>query len=534
MMPYRATEPAPVAPPPPDLTFRRARVGLFTAPVIAIAAMVLLLPLPLFALPQGLVYFRNGGWGMFLLVAVSIAVAVACAVAGTFAVRGHRLGTAVAVAVPIVPAVLGIALGAASLRRTFAAGLGIDADPDLGVRILAAGLGESDVLPAYGCLLAAIACGASACALLGGGATVDRRPHAAPAGKAWTAPLVLGMVAFLAAVALRLVFRTGGTTLLLVVPSIVMTTGLACAAAFNAPLVREWREPREADRWVATLLAAALLAGGGLALLEIGAAFLSEARGLGAISGEAVDPSQRAMILALLADEQQTYRVLAAVDGLFAFVVVATVGLAGLGRGANGKLRVRLGAPVLLAFGGMALVALSLIGARSWAMGRIEQAAQPAAEAAALELPRVPLTPRVSSFSRGGAVLRIDAEGKQVRLSPRGLEGASSVLVVMADRRAQWGDVARAIRATRGERTSVEIKVTLLEKADRSQLGPYGALLGNETATITVALEGDFYTAMRPSSFEIMDAIAAAIARRPAPFSARSSDVSILPPEGSW
>ena len=102
---------------------------------------------------------------------------------------------------------------------------------------------------------------------------------------------------------------------------------------------------------------------------------------------------------------------------------------------------------------------------------------------------------------------------------------------------------------------TIELRVTLLEKADRSQLGPYGVLLGNETATLAVALaspgladgdddDGDAPPwgrrdiapgTVRPAAFEIMDGIAAAIAKRPARFGAGSGpDVAILPPEGSW
>jgi hypothetical protein len=561
MMPYRAAQAAPVAPPVNDLTFRRRNVGLFTAPVIGIAAMVLLLPLPLFALPQGRVFFLGGGWGMFLLVAMALFVAVGCAMAGSFAVRGNRAGAAVVAGVPLLPAVFGALLGAVGLNRAFGAIAAIEGDGDLRMRIMAAGLGESDALPAYGCLLSAIACGASACALLGNAATVDRKPHNAPAGRAWAAPLAIGGLGFIVAVTLRLALRIGGMTLLFSVPSILIVTGLACAAALNGPLVRDWREPREADRWVVSVFASALLAGAGLVLLELGAAYLSESTGLGAISGESLDPSQRARILAEVASEQSSYRVLAAVDALFVVVVILTVAFAGLGRGANGKLRIPGGAALYVALGATALVIASMVGTRSWQMGRIEQAPYVSAAGEArqlIDLPRVPLSPRLTSSSRSGAVLRVDAKGKKTFRAAEGLEDASSLLVVEADRRAEWGDVARAIRETRQAHASghsrtrpmtIELRVTLLEKADRSQLGPYGVLLGDETSTLVVALASQEYSeddddsgfrhvagAYRPRSFEIMDAIAASIARRPQRLGGlpSSPDVAILPPEGNW
>lgn len=562
MMPYRAGEPAPAAPPAPELTFRRKNVGLFTAFVIALAAMVVLLPLPLFAVPRGFWFFRNGGWGMYVLVAMSLVVAVGCALAGAFAVRGQRAAAALAVAVPIVPAVLGALLGAVALRRGFSAIAGMEADNGDRMRIVAAALGESDSLPAYGCFLSAIACGASACALLAGAATVDRKHHNVRAGRAWAAPLAIGGLAFIVAVALRIGLRVGGTTLVFAVPSIVMISGLACVAALNAPLVRDWREPREADRWIVSLFAAALLAAGGLVLLELAAAYLNEAQGLGAIAGEAVDPSQKARILAEVAAELHAYRVLAAVDGLFAFAVIATVAFAGVGRGSNGKLRIPGGAPLYVALGATALAVASIVATRTWAFGRIEEVAQAstgAEPATAIELPRVPMTERLSASSRAGWGLRVDATGgKRTLRPPQAYEAASTVLVVEADRRAEWVDVARGIREAqeayeargRARATSIDIRVTLLEKADRTQLGPYGVLLGNETAILTVALasrgpgyDDDFdglpfgraRTAMRPGSHEIMDAIAAAIAKRPGQrFGSAPSDVAILPPEGSW
>ena len=551
MMPYRAAQAAPVAPPVNELTFGRKNVGLFTAPVIGIAAMVLLLPLPLFALPQGRVFFLGGGWGMFLLVAMALFVAVGCAVAGALAVRGSRAGAAVVAGVPLLPAVFGALLGALGLNRAFVAIAAVEGDSDLRMRIMAAGLGESDALPAYGCLLSAIACGASACALLGNAATVDRKPHNAPAGRAWAAPLAIGGLGFIVAVTLRLALRIGGVTLLFSVPSILIVTGLACAAALNGPLVRDWREPREADRWVVSVFASALLAGAGLVLLELGAAYLSESTGLGAISGESLDPSQRARILAEVASEQSSYRVLAAVDALFVFVVILTVAFAGLGRGSNGKLRLPGGAALYVALGATALVIASMVGTRSWQMGRIEQAPYVSATGEArqlLDLPRVPLSPRLTSSSRNGVVLRVDAKGRKTLRSKEGFDDAS-VLVVEADRRAEWGDVARAIRETRTRAMmTIELRVTLLEKADRSQLGPYGVLLGDETSTLVVGLASQEYAedddngfrnlvgAYRPRSFEVMDAISASIAKRPQRLGGRPSspDVAILPPEGNW
>lgn len=565
-MPYRQGTPVAALP------FPRRSLGLFTGVVVALSAMVFLFPLPLFVTRRGLTVFRQGGAGMFVLVASALFVAAACGLAGAFAVRGRRGWSSVVVAVPFVPVLLGALLSAFSARLLFGA---IDAaDAIYRMRILAAGLGENDALPGYGCFIGAIACGASAVALLAGGASIDRRLHHAPAGSAWAAPLAIGGLAFIVAVVLRFVFRAGFGTLLLVAPSLALTTAFACLAALNAPLVRHWREPREADGWVACVLAAAVLAGAAFVMLDLAVSFVTEGGALSAIAGEGVDSSQRARILAGAAEEHHAHRVLAIVDGLFGFVIVATVALAALGRGPDGRLRFPRGAPLYVALAAAALVVAATAGARAWELGRIEAYASTStsesttatAEArdadVGFELPRVPSTARLSAASQPGARLRVGAGGKWKTFRSAPSSARSSVLVVEADRRATWGDVSRAIRdALRSSQadlgaevfTSIALRVTLLDKADRSRLGPYAALLGPEIATLHVALvtgaqepdddDDDLRglrrvrtpALLRPRAHEIMDGIAASIAMRPTSFGTPfSPDIALLPPDGVW
>ncbi|MBF5067727.1 hypothetical protein G6O45_31485, partial [Salmonella enterica subsp. enterica serovar Istanbul] len=97
--------------------------------------------------------------------------------------------------------------------------------------------------------------------------------------------------------------------------------------------------------------------------------------------------------------------------------------------------------------------------------------------------------------TRGGSPrLRVDAQGRKTVLPAPELS-RSNVLVIEADRRASWADVSRAIRESHAPATSIELRVTPLDKADRSQLGPYAALLGSETCAIEIALA-------RPGPFE--------------------------------
>lgn len=569
MMPYRE------GPPAAGLPFPRKNIALFTGLAIALSAMVLLLPLPFFATRRGLELFREGGLGMFALVAASLFVAGACGLVGAFAVRGHPRATAILAALPVVPAVLGALFAMLAWRRVASAVANVE--PTHLPRILAAGLGETDALPVYGFFVSAIACGAAATALLGGAASVDRNQHHAPAGAAWAGPLVLGFIAFLVAVVVRFAFRTGGASLLLSLPSLTIITVLACLAALNAPLVRHWREPREADTWVASMLAAALLAGAGFALLDLAAAFLAESTGLSAISGEGLDPSQRAAILAAMAEEHHAYRVLAVVDGSLGFVVVLVASLGGLARGTDGRLRFPRGAALYVALGAVALLGIVTIGARASQLSTIGRLAGDEAAAknepgkdegtspAAFELPRVPKSPRLLSTSHPGAVLRVDAEGHP-KLRPAPSYERSNVLTVEADRHASWGEVSKAIRgvlsgsqADLGAQTitAIDLRVTLLDKADRSLLGPYAPLLGAETSSLHIAIptgskalaqqdddeEDDLRalrhvsgpTLVRPRAHEIMDAVAASLAMRPTRFPSSSSpDVALMPPDGAW
>ena len=565
MPPYREPPPVAVVAASPSTSFPRKNVGLFTALVVALAGAVLVLPTALLlGHAHGAAVFREGGAGMLLLAALSLPIAAAIGVGGALAVRGRVGWAAAALAAPILPAVIGALLGILALRRGLAAVAGLDGAGELRLRILSVALAESDSLPAYGAFIAAVACGGAACALLASAASVDRTQHRAPAGNAWAGPAVTGGLALIVLLVLRIVLHVGCGTLLVALPSVLILTGLGCAATVNAPLVRHWRDPRQADAWIASLVAAAFVAAAGFALLELGAALLNEARGLGAISSGALDPSQRARILASLADEQSSYRVLAIVDASFGLLTVAVAALAGLGRAADGRLRSPRGATLYGALAASVLVVGSLATTRAWMVGRVEQAS--ASSPTSIELPRVPVTERLSPASDDGPVLHVDANGKSTleaarRPTSSAAASGSHVLVVDADRRARWADVALAVRDARRtlRTTSIELRVTLLDKADRSQLGPYGPLLGDETSTLRVALAlpsaGDrdpdeddddlgargavMRGAMRPHDYELMDGIAAAIAKRPVSvgFGLRArgaADVAILPPEGTW
>jgi hypothetical protein len=163
-------------------------------------------------------------------------------------------------------------------------------------------------------------------------------------------------------------------------------------------------------------------------------------------------------------------------------------------------------------------------------------------------------------------VLRVEASGNH-KVHAASSYVRSNVLVVEADRRATWGQVSKAIRdvlsgaqADLGAQTvtAVELRVTLLDKADRSLLGPYAPLLGPETSSLHIAIptgakalaqpdddddDDDLRalrhvtgpTVVRPRAHEIMDAVAASLAMRPTRLPSSSSpDVALMPPDGAW
>lgn len=514
-------------------------MGVLTALVVVLGAAVLVVPIALLlGHARGPWVFREGGTGMFVLVALSLPVAALIGVGGALAVRGRGGWAAALVAAPILPGVIAALFAVLAMRSYvyFFSGFNEGLE-DTRLRILTVLLAETDSLRAYGAFIAAVACGASACALLASAASVDRTQDRAPAGNAWAGPAALGGLALIVMIAVRLVLRVGLGTLLVAAPSVLILTGLGCAASVNAPLVRHWRDPRQADAWIASLVAAAFLAVAGFVVLDLGAALMSEGHALGAISvaGSPLDPSQRARILASLADEQGSYRALSIVDGIFGFLTVAVAALAGLGRAADGRLRFPRGATLYGALAASVLVVAVPVGVRAWMLDGVEKADP--GPVATIELPRVPLTERLSPLAEDSLpVLHVDANGKSTLDDAR---AASHVLVVDADRRARWADVARAIKDARRSlrTTSIELRVTLLDKADRSKLAPYGALLGDETGAIRVALGDESVDAIHPHDYELMDGIAAAIARRSTSFRSRAPsapDVAIVPPEGNW
>ncbi len=509
----------------PGLPFPRKNLGAFTAVVAASALLVPTLPVALLLAVAGLQSFRVGGIGCYATFATSILVAVACGVAGARAVRGDVPSKIVLLCAPLLPLWVSTAFSFVSLRQVESAVSAEVVEGSIRLRLLATALGEIDVTPGYGCLVAAVASGVSALALLGSGASVDHRRMGAPASSALGAPIALGLVALVVATIVPFVVKTGFASVLVAVPSFLLLTALAGLAGTNGVVVRHWREPRETDRWVQTMLAATLVAALGFGLLAFGLSVLVEARTLESLSSLTSLPSERFAVLAALADERSGFVVLGVVDAILAFVVLLPAAVSGVGRSGDGRLRwpratvlpVALAAAVL----GLpvALVArdrlVSTIGREASLGEKLDTGA---------DLPRVPASPALVPPSSQSPIAVIVPANGPAHLAPSfNFHGAAELrppaIIVIADRHARWEHVARGIAEALAQPGTapmpVELHLTPIAKVDRTALGPYAPLLGSEVVAlrIPVALEGDDdllrHDVVRGLDHEMTDAVAA-------------------------
>lgn len=546
MMAYR--EGAPAA----GLPFPRKTLGAFTAVTIIVAASVLLLLPLLFASPAGWLMFRNGGSGMYVLVLLALLCGAALGVLGAFAVRGKSVPSLLVAGVPAVPVLAGAVFMRAAMGKAIGAVSGGSVDPLQAMRILAEGASEADSLIIFGCAIGACAFGAATAALLGATGSVDRARSSAPAGAAWIVSLVIGVIGIVVAFGARVVMRTMLAPMMLTIPAMAAFTGLACMAARNAPLARGWHDRREANAWVASLFAAAVAAAAGAVLLDAASLFFAESRGLGAIAGESVDPSQKARILAEVVAETRAATIFACIDGFFAFATVGAGLVSAIGRGPDGSARSPLGPPAFAALASVVLVAVALFGVRAWTfaeVGRTDEARlhpDQKTRTSIIDLPHATVGP-FGTGELSGPTLTVQANGSfdvDGRLGPY-----DHNLVVMADHRAPWGSVAKAVTATLKMRAdaldsnpvavppTLSIRVTSDAPRAPLDLGRYGAFVGPDAPTVLVRLDrkslhGWDGAVIMPKASDDMSSVVAAIAAASTSIDAKR--VVLLPPDGAW
>lgn len=555
MMAYRE------AAPPPGLPFSRKGLGGFTFLTCAVAASALFPFAFYFTSARGLYEFKNGGSGMFLLLVLALLGVAAIGVLGAFTVRGKRLPTTIIAALPAVPVIAGALLMRHAMGRAFDALSGESVDPSMTARILAVGTSEADSLVILGCYLGAAGFGAASVALLGGAGSIDRTRSAAPAGAGWILTLVLGLVGVVGAFGARLALRATSPVMLLTIPAMIIVTSVATIAAKNGPFVRGWHDRREANLWLASLLGAALAAAAGLVLLDMVAVFSVESLALGALSGESVDPSQKARILGGGVAAITAATACACVDGLFGFATIAVGLVSAIGRGPDGKTRSPIGGPALIALAAVVLAAASLFGARASLFAGVTRSTRIASErlaapatASAVELPHVAgLSPwECADFS--GPVLVVRADGT---FEPSGeLTPYGDNVVVFADRRAAWSAVVSAIRTAIKQRPSrtygglpamavppgLTIRVDGTVSRPPVDLGRYDVFLGPRDPMLAVYLSSPSgysakVTRIAPRPADDMEAVVAAISAAKASGGADAYDaprVVLEPPDGPW
>lgn len=514
------------------LPFPRKNLGVFTAFAMVASAAVFLLLVPFVVTPPGSRMVKEGGLGMLALLVLAFFVAGVLGALGALAVRGKGAAATATAAVPALPVVAGAFFHWLAFRRVLGAVSVASIDPTLTARILAQGTAEVDCLLLLGCGIGACAFGAASVALLGAGASLDRARSGAPAGKGFLAPLVLGVVGVLVAIGLRVSLHAAFPSLVLAVPLLAIVTALAAIAAGNAPLVRGWHDRREAGAWATGLLAAALLGGAALWLVGHASAMASEMAGLAAISGESIDDSQKARILAEVLERYRAANLCGLVDGLVAFAIVASALLPALGRGPDGAVRAPFGPPVFAAVGGVAALVGALAVAGASTFGGVSSAlSNMDARSGASIVSQDPDLPRVGergSFMEGtleGPSFIVHADGS-VEARPRGLDESSDNMVLFADRRATYGAVAKAIdaalvsdkgagyRASFGRRRTVSLLVLALPAPRPLDLGPYGIFLKPGAPTVGVALDSmtpDDERVVAPKATDDINAVVAAI-----------------------
>lgn len=323
------------------LPLPRARLGAFTAAVAVVSVLAFLFPwILLFSggPARGWETFKNGGLGMWFLALLDVALPIALGVAGAFAVRGKRVPAGLFFGIAVIPLFFSFLFAFYAMRKIESAlfwGGGID--PSFAMRIHAQGTAETFSLDIFG---GYITCGA---ALIGSIAlasavgsidvvTATRSEGRPPSSVFGAATLVSGaawFVATLVITALRI--RTVSAIAICAVLVVGLLVPFAVFAARAAPVLRRWHDPLEARRASGALVVAALT--GLLAILVLERAVLARVGAdiLSAVSGESIDPSQKARILMELVVARKwtsiAYGVHAVLGGAtFALAIAGSVG----------------------------------------------------------------------------------------------------------------------------------------------------------------------------------------------------------------
>lgn len=322
------------------LPLPRARLGVFTAAIGVLGVLAVLVPVVLLfsgGPGNGWRTFREGGPGMWLLLLLDFALPVALGVSAAFVVRGKRAPAGLFFGVAVIPLLAATLFAYLALRQLVGAvGSGL-VEPGTMMRINAAGTSEALALDMFGGFITCgnAILGSVALASVVGSIDVAKaaRSDAPPPSSVFGAATVVSGVAWfvgtLIVTALRL--RTVGLAAVCVVLVVAVLVPFAVFAARAAPVLRGWHDAIEARRAASALLVAGLCAVLAVIVLERSLEARVGAVVFGAVSGDSIDPSQRARILMELADARRWSAIAVAVHGVlgtvtFALALAGTIG----------------------------------------------------------------------------------------------------------------------------------------------------------------------------------------------------------------
>jgi hypothetical protein len=487
---------------PPELA--RRGVLPFTLVHVALSTLIFLAPLTLLSAggsnPSPMLVwslFREGGWGMWLITLGLMFLVLISAVLGALMIRGKRVPGAALFILALGPFSAALLGTLASLRMITGAISGISVDPSQKARILAQGLSEMSNLTVYGGLGAAFAmylAGHAAGLTL---IAIDPAPLGpTPPSKAWIAGPIVGGIAAIASLAVRIALHQpiGGLGALAIF-GLLNVGVLAAFAGRSLPALFASGNDEESSRAWRLLLVAAFAFAAAMLFLDRAETAAMIRNPLGAISGQSVDPSQRAAILGELGAELHGRSIVMIVDAFGCFAIFAASLLTGLAVTRKFSLSVAFaGVAALLIFGAAALTGSRTEGAVSSQRDGLI-ALEKAIVARGITLPIQRATGGASAFS-GAPGVSIQRDGTVVDDRTGGGEqeelDPDATITVAADAALPFELFASKLvpAALKGSSPHrLDLVVAPARRYDYSALGPYAGLVGSDLQAIEAGFD---------------------------------------------
>jgi hypothetical protein len=435
---------------------------------------------------------KEGGLGMFGVLALHAFAAVLLAGLGAFVIRGKRIPIAVLFAGALAPLVVSLLAGAYFQRRLLGAlgGGAIELGMKLGV--LAQGVSELDALVLLGSVASGLLCALAGLVAAVSVVDVDTRRMAPKPGR-WIVGAAAGGALALAAVAVRALAPPWGAALADRLPTtlglgvVLLAAALAGPAAARVAGLGDGEDPSEASRVATAAFASAILFGLGAFLLDRAGFALAERSVLRLVAGFEVDAAERAAKVAAYGPGPSIMARARIADAAAAGLAFAPAIVFGI-RYARGRAWISFGATL----GVFAVAVLSLAAAGASRRGVFADAEEASAQLRA-ELPAEPLAfASVASDAQRvyvvHAVVLPSGETKTVHARSYG------PLVIAPDRRAPFSKVfdAAVPRVDRPGSAEGSVDVVLVgcaPGATAARLGDYAAFVGPDLTGTLVSFE---------------------------------------------